>query len=139
MAAIHNLLNPDPAAPIAPSDAIGLCQLPSPSSTIYTRGYSSSPPPRKKPKVAKDAAVFNRNSLRGECRYPPCEFQDEAIALYHQQHDVYPIGRMMEYPRHIPYNSEKKTFQEKTGRESFEGILRFHKEAGPPLTKSTIS
>lgn len=31
------------------------------------------------------------------------------------------MGHIAEYPRHIPYNSEKKTFQEKTGRESFEG------------------
>ncbi|KAL9623526.1 MAG: hypothetical protein Q9160_002207 [Pyrenula sp. 1 TL-2023] len=117
MAAIHNLLNPDPAAPV---DAIGHCQLPSPSSTIHIRDYSSSPPPRKKPKVAKDAAVFNRNSIRGECRYPPCGIQDETVALHLQQHEVYPIERLMDYPRHIPYNSEKKTFQEKTGRESFE-------------------
>lgn len=29
---------------------------------------------------------------------------------------------IVEYPRHIPYNSEKKSFLEKTGRESFEGM-----------------
>ncbi|KAN0087393.1 Transcription regulator HTH, APSES-type DNA-binding domain containing protein [Elaphomyces granulatus] len=30
------------------------------------------------------------------------------------------MGQISHYPRHIPYNSEKKSFLEKTGRESFE-------------------
>jgi hypothetical protein len=28
----------------------------------------------------------------------------------------------MEYPRHVPYNSEKKSFLEKTQRDGFEGV-----------------
>jgi hypothetical protein len=31
------------------------------------------------------------------------------------------MGDIAEYARHIPYNSDKKSFQERTGRESFEG------------------
>lgn len=31
------------------------------------------------------------------------------------------MGKIGEYCRHIPYNSEKKGFLERTGRESFEG------------------
>ncbi|KAM5438470.1 hypothetical protein MferCBS31731_005047 [Microsporum ferrugineum] len=34
--------------------------------------------------------------------------------------EIHPMGHITEFPRHIPYNSEKKSFLEKTGRESFE-------------------
>lgn len=78
-------------------------------------------PMRKKQKVCKDAAVFKRDTIRGECRYPPHEEQDEVLAAKHQMYEVYPVGEITAFPRHIPYNSEKKLFWEKTGRESFEG------------------
>lgn len=77
---------------------------------------------RKKQKICKDAAVFKPGTIRGECRYPPDEFQDELLEAKHQMHEVYPIGDIATYARHIPYNSEKKLFWEKTGRENFEGI-----------------
>ena len=76
---------------------------------------------RKKQKMCKDAAVFKPGTIRGECRYPPDESQDELLESKHQMYEVYPIGDIATYPRHIPYNSEKKLFWEKTGRESFQG------------------
>jgi hypothetical protein len=118
MAAIQTLLNPLPDA-----DDRSL-QLPSPCPTVYARDFSTPPPSRKKQKLSKDAAVFTRGSIRGECRYPPCEYQDEVLAAHHQQFEIHPIGRIGEYPRHIPYNSEKKSYLERTGRESFEGMDR---------------
>lgn len=78
---------------------------------------------RKRQKMCKDAAVFKEGTIRGECRYPPDEYQDELLEAKHQMYEVYPIGDIATYPRHIPYNSEKKLFWEKTGRESFEGII----------------
>lgn len=78
--------------------------------------------PRKKAKLTKDAPVFQPGSVRGECRFPPDEFQDEELAAYHQQFEVTPFGSIADYPRHIPYNSEKKTFLEKTNREFLEGM-----------------
>lgn len=81
-------------------------------------------PSRKKQKICKDAAVFKPGSMRGECRYPPYEDDDDddLLAAKHQMFEVYPIGNIASYPRHIPYNSEKKLYLEKTGRESFEGM-----------------
>jgi hypothetical protein len=118
MAAIQTLLNPLPDVDDRP------LQLPSPCSTIYARDFSTPPPGRKKQKLSKDAAVFTRGSIRGQCRYPPCEHQDEVLTAHHQQFEIHPIGHIGEYPRHIPYNSEKKSYLERTGRESFEGMNR---------------
>ncbi|KZF25189.1 hypothetical protein L228DRAFT_265664 [Xylona heveae TC161] len=76
--------------------------------------------PVKKQKVAKDAAIFAKGKARGQVRYPPFEAVDEESASHHRRFQMFPMGHIAEYCRHIPYNSEKKSFLEKTGRESFE-------------------
>lgn len=116
MAAIHALLNPAPETVERPE------QLPSPKSPPYSRNFSSQTHVRKKQKVSKDIAVFTRGNIRGICRYPPCEDQDKDLAVHHQRFNIHPMGQISEFPRHIPYNSEKKSFLDKTGRESFEGM-----------------
>lgn len=93
----------------------------SPCSSAYDSSPSSPLPPGKKQKLSKDAAIFAKGKTRGEIRYPPHEIEDEDIAKQHARFQLYPRGRIAEYCRHIPYNSEKKLFLEKTGRESFEG------------------
>ncbi|MCJ1359079.1 MAG: hypothetical protein MMC33_009079 [Icmadophila ericetorum] len=112
MVSVASLLNP---APLAYDN-----HQPSP----YTKYKSDldliSHPPAKKVKVAKDAASFVQDSIRGKIRYRPCEDQDDETAKEHQRFNVYPMGHIAEFRRHIPYNSDKKTFMEKTGRESFE-------------------
>ena len=80
------------------------------------------PPPEKR-KMAKDAPVFRPGKIQGECRYPPCEERDEALLQAHEEFNLRPLGRIAEYPRHIPYASDKKSFQEKTGRDSFHGMF----------------
>lgn len=82
---------------------------------------ASNTPRPKRPKVAKDAAIFTKAKPRGEVRYPPCEERDEELARKHREFRIHPMGDIVEYARHIPYNSDKKSFQERTGRESFEG------------------
>ena len=77
---------------------------------------------RKKQKLIKDAAVFKSGLIRGECRYPPFEDHDDLLAEQHESFRLHPAGEIHKYPRHIPYNSGKKLFYEKTGRESFEGM-----------------
>ncbi|MCJ1477401.1 hypothetical protein MMC13_006072 [Lambiella insularis] len=115
MVSVASLLNPVLAA------NEGQYQLPSPSSTSYRSDFSPQPnPPYKKQKMSKDAAVFAKGKIQGEVRYPPCEKQDEKIAAEHSKFSVYPIGQISEYRRHIPYNSEKKSFLAKTGRGAFE-------------------
>ena len=71
--------------------------------------------------MSKDAAIFAKGKIKGEIRYRPCETQDDETAEQHKRFQVYPMGHITDYCRHIPYNSEKKAFSEKTGRESFEG------------------
>lgn len=129
MASIASLLNP---LPDEYSVAAKCRQLPSPCSTAYTRDFTSPPPPppAKKQKVSKDAAVFTKGKTKGELRYPPCEYQNAEIGSAHRAFELHPMGHITEYPRHIPYNSEKKSFMEKTGRESFEGRVEF-KEMRP--------
>lgn len=114
MVSIASLLNP------FPSSFEHCSQLPSPCPSKY----ASEPPPTpplKKHKMSKDAAIFAKGKIQGELRYRPCEIQDEEIAEQHRLFKVYPMGKISEYCRHIPYNSEKKSFLERTGRESFEG------------------
>ncbi|KAE8132764.1 hypothetical protein BDV38DRAFT_296670 [Aspergillus pseudotamarii] len=94
--------------------------LPSPAPTSSDL-VPCSEPRQKRPKLAKDAPIFNRGKIRGELRYPPCEERSEALTKAHRDFQLHPMGDIVEYPRHIPYNSDKKSFQEKTGRESFEG------------------
>jgi hypothetical protein len=115
MASIASLLNPQT------DEGGGYGQLSSPCSTSSTRDYRSPPPRQKKQKVSKDAAVFTRGKVRGELRYPPCEYQSRELAEAHREFEIHPMGHITEFPRHIPYNSEKKSFMEKTGREGFEG------------------
>jgi len=75
--------------------------------------------------MTKDAAVFSKGKTRGDMNYPPFERFDEATLREIEKFDVFPLGKIQDYPRHIPYNSEKKSFLEKTGRESFEGRFSF--------------
>ncbi|KAJ5231205.1 hypothetical protein N7489_011913 [Penicillium chrysogenum] len=73
----------------------------------------------KRQKMAKDAPVFRRGKIQGECRYPPCEERDAELEKAHRELSLRPFGNIADYPRQIPYASDKKTFQEKTGRDSF--------------------
>ena len=81
--------------------------------------------------MTKDGAVFAKGKIKGEVKFPPFEQFDEETIREVQKFEVYPLGKIREYCRHIPYNSEKKSFLEKTGRESFEGatmhLLQFIK------------
>ncbi|KAH8435236.1 putative APSES transcription factor Xbp1 [Aspergillus melleus] len=79
---------------------------------------------QKREKPPKDAAIFKREKIRGQLRYPPCEERDEELARIHREFQLYPMGEIGLYPRHIPYNSDKKSFQDRTGRESFE-VLQY--------------
>lgn len=73
--------------------------------------------------MTKDGAIFAKGKIKGEVNFPPFERFDEESMREIEKFQVYPLGKIQDYSRHIPYNSEKKSFLEKTGRESFEGIL----------------
>lgn len=128
MISIASLLNPLPSSIEHRRDH-------STSSSIRHTPERSPPPvlPKKKQKLAKDAAIFAKGKTKGEVRYKPCEFQNEELAVEHRRFQIYPMGRISQYCRHIPYNSEKKSFLEKTGRESFEGNIRPGPDRSPTL------
>ncbi|KAJ5349235.1 hypothetical protein N7541_006962 [Penicillium brevicompactum] len=100
MLPIKSLLNPQPDSP-----ARGALS-----------GSSSSQKPRK---VPKDAPVFLPGKIQGTCRFPPYEERDEELAKHHKQFRLRPMGNIADFPRQIPYASDKKTFQQRTGRDSF--------------------
>ncbi len=71
--------------------------------------------------MGKDGAIFTKAKIKGEVIFPPFEDLDESALREVEKYVVYPLGKIQSFPRHIPYNSEKKSFLDKTGRESFEG------------------
>ncbi|KAK5464733.1 hypothetical protein LTS15_001295 [Exophiala xenobiotica] len=138
MAQIQSLLNPsmddndyDSKNEVSTHDSQA-----STGSDKRARGHDQ--PMRKKQKVVKDAAVFKLGDIREPCRYPPHEDQDETLAVHHQMHEVYPMGSIADYPRHIPYNGGKKVFWEKTGRECFEVFQYQFKIPGDPTAYTML-
>ena len=94
---------------------------------IFEKDPKQSSPPAapKKHKMSKAAATFVKGKPKGVINYPPYEIQDEATAAEHKKFEVQPIGRIKEYPKRIPYNSGKKSFQQKTGMDGFEGLCQY--------------
>ncbi|KAI9771212.1 MAG: hypothetical protein M1835_006461 [Candelina submexicana] len=113
MVSVASLLNP------APSDSSNqYSAFPGPHQSNYST--DSHGRVTKKQKMSKDAAVFTKGKIRGENRFPPFEITDEELLEHHRRFQIFPTKDIGVYPRHIPYNSDKKSFLEKTGRESFE-------------------
>lgn len=74
-------------------------------------------------KIGKDSAKFNRGSASGEIKFPPYSPNSLHLEQQFDRFEIYPRRNIQEFPRHIPYSSDKKGFQAKTGRDSFEGKL----------------
>jgi hypothetical protein len=116
MVPVASLLNPSPPSFERLRDT--------PDSASSSRQSSPSPSiqlPLKKQRISKGAAIFIKGQPKGEVNYPPYEIQDITTAAEYRKYEVQPIGRISDYPKRIPYNSDKKTFQQKTGRDGFEG------------------
>uniref|UniRef100_L2FDI5 Apses transcription factor xbp1 n=1 Tax=Colletotrichum fructicola (strain Nara gc5) TaxID=1213859 RepID=L2FDI5_COLFN len=71
-------------------------------------------------KMSKDPVPMSKYKPRGVIKYYPFESFDELSRREVMRFRVTPFGRIQESCAHIPYNSGKKDFFEKTGRESFE-------------------
>ncbi|ROW04527.1 hypothetical protein VMCG_04995 [Cytospora schulzeri] len=72
--------------------------------------------------MTKDSGGLVKSKAKGTVNFPPFENLDEASFHEIKRYQIYPFGKIQEYCRHIPYNSGKKDFYEKTGRESFEAV-----------------
>jgi hypothetical protein len=83
----------------------------------------------KRPKVAKDAPVFSEeNKVVGFVNYPPHEAgESRDLQVEHERFQIFPPGEIYKKGvRHIPYNSDKKDFLDKTGRDAFESKSSTH-------------
>lgn len=126
MASIESLLNPVPSEPARRrqewQEKLHQQQQQQQRPNTFPPDISERRPSR----TPKDAPVFNPGKVRGELRYAPFEERDEFLDEQHVLFEIHPaIGHIADFPRHIPYSSEKKGFLEKTGRESFEGEFFF--------------
>lgn len=62
-----------------------------------------------------------KSKPRGPINYWPYQDVDDVARRAVEKFQVTPFGQIHNCCAHIPYNSGKKDFYEKTGRESFEG------------------
>ncbi|TRX93094.1 hypothetical protein FHL15_005962 [Xylaria flabelliformis] len=120
MLSLSSLLNPAP-----PGSSFGTKLPPSPESSSPTDSCGEDSmfldrPTMPKQKMPKDAAIFTKSKPKGAINFHPYEDLDEVSLHRVRRFQVHPLGKIREYSRHIPYNSGKKDFFEKTGRESFE-------------------
>lgn len=119
---IQSLLNPF----VAYDDRPGFRASETPvaaSTHPYSVAYT---PGARRQKIPKDAAIFSEGTkIVGHVNYPPYEGgEDDNLSRHHREYSVFPLGDIQKKgARHIPYNSDKKDFLDKTGRESFEGKI----------------
>lgn len=93
---------------------------------LRSTSYRGAPPRGpKRQRVAKDAPIFTDGiKTVGHVNFPAHEaHNDSGLTAQHHRFQIYPLGEIQKRGvRHIPYNSDKKDFLEKTGRDSFEGV-----------------
>ncbi|KAF2830688.1 hypothetical protein CC86DRAFT_316193, partial [Ophiobolus disseminans] len=123
---IHSLLNPVCGDDHRFRGLASPVQAPMPYST----------PPNvlpKRQKMPKDAPIFSEgNKIVGVVNYSPYEARDDQdLVAQHQRFQIYPLGEIYKKGvRHIPYNSDKKDFLDKTGRDAFEMFQYTYKRPG---------
>ena len=138
MVSVSSLLNP------APSGASAFARLHPSSSSSSSPACSSADETlldiqlsvMNKPKMPKESASFTKSRPKGVVHFLPYEALDPDSLCEVRKFQVYPLGSIHECCRHIPYNSGKKDFYEKTGRESFEGKQANRAEPNLPVLPS---
>ncbi|KAJ8122807.1 hypothetical protein O1611_g9748 [Lasiodiplodia mahajangana] len=120
MLSLSSLLNPAPPGPPRSNGFPPSPELSSPADSCVEDSVFLDRSAMPKHKMPKDAAVFTKSKPKGAINFQPFEELDELSLHRVRKFQVYPLGKIREYSRHIPYNSGKKDFFEKTGRESFE-------------------
>lgn len=71
--------------------------------------------------MAEHAKPAARCKAKGVVNFPPFEVLNDAALREVRRFQVHPLGSIQDTSRRIPYNSGKKDFFSKTGREFFEG------------------
>ena len=116
MVSVASLLNPLPPPLIKEPNSV--------SSGTYTPRSSPSPAASRTKldmEKSKSASTFFKCKGNAKANFKPCEFEDEGISAEHSRFHMSPLRQIRENPRHIPYSSDKKSFQQKTGRDAIDG------------------
>lgn len=127
MLSLSSLLNPVPSGP-HPSQRIPQSPTISSPATSYADDTSPLALDRtvlSKFKMSKDSLLLSKSKPRGIVNFYPFENVDGDSLREVRRFQVAPFGQILHSCLHIPYNSGKKDFYEKTGRESFEGEYPF--------------
>jgi len=127
MLSVTDLLNP--VLPGPPWPRYGPSAAPPPSPSAAYSSDASSMMDRQflaKRKMAKEPSGPVKSRAKGDVNFRPFEDLDEASLREVRRYQIHPFGGIYENCKHIPYNSGKKDFYEKTGRESFEGEAPRH-------------
>ena len=141
MLRINNLLNPMNHSNVQADSPASLCTTP----TYSVNDFTSTPTPSpdtpltpastKRQKNGKGKPVTKRAMPKGVVNYRPYECKENIIcadnALRNEiidQHRHFQVsiegeGLISDYPKHIPYTSDKKDFHNKTGRDAFECLF----------------
>lgn len=124
MLPLQSILNPVSSArpvasfrhyePLVPASSIS-----SPTETLRTTRSAPSAAPKGRAPV--NAVGLPKLKPQGPVNFAPYETVDQAAYRELRQFLVTPLGQIRQNCEHIPYNSSKKDFFEKTGRESIEG------------------
>ncbi|KAH6634574.1 hypothetical protein B0J18DRAFT_406205 [Chaetomium sp. MPI-SDFR-AT-0129] len=122
MVSVAKLLNPEP--PRAPLPASRPSSV---SSAQHAGGYRSEQTSISNHSIgalrmleSASANAAARPKAKVTVNFPPFEELDEASVREVQRFQVHPLGSIQETSERIPYNSGKKDFFSKTGREGFE-------------------
>ncbi|KAH6895424.1 hypothetical protein B0T10DRAFT_215968 [Thelonectria olida] len=122
---------------------------PAPSGREASQAFKSSPSPAFSPlpvmncppmppmRTTKEPSNLAKSKLRGPMKYPPFENIGEQALYEIRRFRIVSFGRIHQTCSHIPYNSGKKDFYEKTGRESFE-VFRYEFTAPGQSTEYTV-
>ncbi|RDA82938.1 hypothetical protein CP532_0379 [Ophiocordyceps camponoti-leonardi (nom. inval.)] len=120
MLPIQALLNP--ASPHESSScSLPLTVAPLADSTTASRDAMDSQVTLKK-SASRTAARPVKSRTHGPVRFPPFEQVDAGAMREVAKFQISQFGQIYQYSQHIPYNSTKRNFYEKTGRESIEAF-----------------
>ncbi|OTA69046.1 hypothetical protein K449DRAFT_460611 [Hypoxylon sp. EC38] len=136
MLSLASLLNPAPPGPpinLPPSPASSS----SPTASLPDESGLLGEPIMAKQKIPKSTALIPASRPKGVINFLPHERLDEASLRQIRKFRVHPFGNIQDHSRHIPYNSGKKNFFEKTGRESFE-VFQYHFKVPGDETEYTV-
>jgi hypothetical protein len=123
MASLASILNPPFPTLSSPRFLSGsVTDSPSPSPYLHDTSPSVDPMLPRKPKMPKEHSSPPRTKPKGTIKFRPFEVGLDPHSLQAiQAFKVTPFGNIQDCCVHIPYNSEKKDFHEKTGLDGFEG------------------